>query len=331
MAQIPKPPYDAELIAVFEQLGAPHTFSLEMLPAVQQGLTAASTAETVIAATSYAHEEITIPGPGGDIILSVFRPKGGASPKGGRPAIYFVHGGGMVLGDRFTGVVAGVKWASSCGAICISVEYRLAPQHPAPAQIDDCYAGLKWVGGHLKDLGIDPARLMVAGSSAGGNFAAALALRVRDQGGPKLCAQLLDCPMMDDRMESVSSKQYLAEGSWSRGSNLMAWKAVLGDRLGGPNVSIYEAPGRATDLSNLPPAFICAGSAELFRDECVSYATRLWACGTQAELHVWAGGFHTFETMAPNAKVSIQAFEAQKKWAMRMLLQENDKQISSNL
>jgi acetyl esterase/lipase len=96
-------------------------------------------------------------------------------------------------------------------------------------------------------------------------------------------------------------------------------------------VSIYEAPGRATDLSNLPPAFICAGSAELFREECVSYATRLWACGTQAELHIWAGGYHTFETIAPNVKVSIQAFEAQVKWAMRMLLQESNKEFSSNL
>jgi acetyl esterase/lipase len=154
--------------------------------------------------------------------------------------------------------------------------------------------------------------LIIAGSSAGGGTAAGTALLSRDRGGPRLCGQVLICPMLDDRNETISSHQYVEEGSWSRGSNLLGWTCLLGDRRGGDQVSIYAAPARATDLSRLPPAFIDVGSAEVFRDEAVNYASLLWKSEVQAELHVFAGGFHGFDLLVPNAGFSIAAREARR-------------------
>lgn len=204
-------------------------------------------------------------------------------------------------------------------AVIISVEYRLAPEHPDPAPVEDGYAALVWVGDNLAELGINPAKLMIAGGWAGGGLAAGVALYARDHGGPPLCAQLLICPMIDDRLESLSSHQYINDGTFSRGSAETGWDALLGERRGGKNVSIYAAPSRATDLSGLPPAFIEVGSAEIFRDDNVSFASLLWACSVQAELHVWPGAFHRFQAFAPKAALSIVADETREAWVRRIL------------
>ena len=160
---------------------------------------------------------------------------------------------------------------------------------------------------------------MIAGSSAGGGLAAGVALYARDRGGPALCAQLLQCPMIDDRLESLPSHQYITDGTFSRGSAETEWNALLGDRRGGKNVSIYAAPSRATDLSGLPPAFIEVGSAEIIRDDNVAFASHLWASGMQAELHVWPGAFHRFQAFAPTATVSIVADTTREAWVRRIL------------
>jgi acetyl esterase/lipase len=172
---------------------------------------------------------------------------------------------------------------------------------------------------HGQDLHIDPERLMIAGSSAGAGIAAGVALLARDRGGPSLIAQLLNSPMLDDRNDSISSHQYTHTGSWSRESNDTGWDALLGERRGTEDVSPYASPARATDLSGLPPAFVDVGSAEVFRDEAVGYASALWAAGVQAELHVWAGGFHMFHGPAPTAAVSIAAVTARAGWVARTL------------
>ncbi|TNY34726.1 hypothetical protein EIO00_22320 [Thermomonospora catenispora] len=129
------------------------------------------------------------------------------------------------------------------GLVAVSVEYRLAPEHPHPAQIEDCYAGLTWTAEHAGELGIDPGRIIVAGVSAGGGLAAAMALLARDRGGPALAGQMLLCPMLDDRNDTPSAHQMAGRGVWDRTANETAWNAVLGEARGGPEVSCYAARG----------------------------------------------------------------------------------------
>jgi acetyl esterase/lipase len=144
----------------------------------------------------------------------------------------------------------------------------------------------------VDELGIDPSRLIIAGASAGGGLAAGTTLLARDRRGPALMGSLLMCPMIDDRNLTPSSHQIDGVGVWDRGSNEMGWRALLGERRGTESVSIYASPSRATDLSGLPPTFIDVASAEVFRDEAVAYASRIWADGGIAELHVVPGGYH---------------------------------------
>ncbi|CAM1509919.1 Fc.00g002540.m01.CDS01 [Cosmosporella sp. VM-42] len=318
-ADIPKPPYDPQLATVLSAIAAPPDFLHEHIPILRDAQNAAATLETTLANEPFTHEERSVPTSNGFVIISIFRPKGVASSRAGQPGIYYMHSGGMICGNRFTGMKGVLQWGRETGAICITVEYRLAPEHPYPAPLEDSYAGLKWVSDHAGELGINPKFLMVAGQSAGGNLATAMTLLSRDRNGPKLCAQLLDSPMLDDRMETNSSHQFIREGSWSRGSNETAWNAYLGSSVGKPSISAYAAPSRATDVSNLPPAFICAGSAEIFRDESVAYAQKLWAAGVQCELHVWPGGWHCFDMMVPENPVSKVSIETRAAWVRRTL------------
>ena len=318
-ANIPKPPYDPELATVLAAIAAPPDFLPEHIPILRDAQNAAETLDITLANEPFTHEERTVSVPNGSIALSIFRPTGVASSRAGQPGIIYMHSGGMICGNRFTGMKGVLQWGRETGAVCITIEYRLAPEHPYPAPLEDCYAGLKWVSDHSGELGINPKFLMVAGQSAGGNLATAVALLARDRNGPKICAQLLDSPMLDDRMETNSSYQFVREGSWSRGSSETAWNAYLGSSAGKSDVSVYASPARASDVSNLPPAFICAGSAELFRDESVEYAQKLWAAGVQCELHVWPGAWHCFDMIVPDHPVSRVSIETRAAWVRRTL------------
>jgi acetyl esterase/lipase len=234
-------------------------------------------------------------------------------------ALCNIHSGGMVAGDNRTGIALLLDWAEDLGAAVISVEYRLAPETPHPGPVEDCYAGLAWTAGHAQELGIDPGRIVVVGGSAGGGLAAAVALLARDRGGPALAGQMLMIPMLDDRNDTPSAVQMAGAGVWDRADNEVGWTALLGAARGGPDVSPYAAPARASDLSGLPPAFIDVGSAETFRDEAVTYASRIWQAGGVAELHVWPGGFHGFMNLSPQAAVSRDAAAAELKWLRRIL------------
>lgn len=271
--------------------------------------------EVLLAGRGLTDKDIHIPASTGQLTLSVFAPEKQTSDV---PGIYWIHGGGMIMGDRF-GAGDALDLAQSSGAVVVSPEYRLAPENPSPAPIDDCYAGLLWFAEHARELGVDPERLILAGGSAGGGLAAATVLRIRDEGGPTLAGLILLSPMLDDRMTSVSSRQFLGGVPWTRMSNEFGWQCLLGDRAGGDDVSIYEAPGRAEDLAGLPPTFVDVGSADLFRDETVSFASRIWACGGSAELHVWPGGYHGFELMAPTSTLAVTAVAARERWLDRLL------------
>ena len=253
---------------------------------------------------------------GAEIVVSVISRKDRTSTG---PGIYFMHGGGMVMGNRFAGAKPLVDWALKHDAVCVTVEYRLAPEHPAPTPVEDCYAGLLWMAENAAMLNVDPNRLVIFGGSGGGGLAAGTTLLARDRNGPRLLAQLLQCPMVDDRNDTVSAQHYDGVGVWDTTSNKTAWRAVLGDRCGSDDVSMYSAPARATDLSGLPPTFIDVAAHEVFRDECVTYAMRILAAGGQCELHVWGGAFHGFYDIAPQSEVALACVAARESWLERIL------------
>jgi acetyl esterase/lipase len=318
----PPPPFDPELgaalSAIAEQM--PAALTADLIPAMRSGgALEQPTDEDLRRDGRFTIEERAVPGPDGapDISLLICRPTAAATQTLG--CVYFTHGGGMILGDNRTGVLEALDWAEEFGMVVVSVEYRLAPETPHPGPIDDCYAGLVWTAKHSAELGFDPARMIVAGGSAGGGLAAALALMARDKGGPELVGQMLIYPMLDDRNNTVSANQMAGLGVWDRTANETGWTALLGDARGGPDVSPYAAPARETDLSNLPPAFIDVGSAETFRDEDVDYASRIWQAGGRAELHVWPGSFHGFDAMVPTAVISQDARAARVRWLHRLL------------
>ena len=263
-------------------------------------------------------DEQQVPGPAGDpdVSLLILRPVGRTAPV---PAIYHIHGGGMIMGHNRFGIAELVDYVVELGVAVVSVEYRLSPEHPHPAPIEDCYAGLVWTAEHAADLGIDPSRLLLFGGSAGGGLAAALALLARDRGGPDLSHQILLCPMLDDREITQSSREYDGLGVWDPAANRLGWTSLLGDARGGPDVPPYAAPSRAADLSGLPPAYVDVGSAEIFRDEAIDYAARLVRAGVSVELHMWAGGFHGFESLAPYAAVTKDAAAARLNYLHRQL------------
>ncbi|GAA3722149.1 acetyl esterase/lipase [Spinactinospora alkalitolerans] len=317
------PPFDAELSAALQAMvmagQAPGTLTPDLIPALRERNALQRPGDEELRRGGRIEiEERGIPGPESapDLSVLICRPAGAATPA---PGVYNIHGGGMIMGDNRTAITALLDWVEQLGVIVVSVEYRLAPEHPHPAPVEDCYAGLLWTAANAAEVGIDPQRLLIAGASAGGGLAAAVALMARDRGGPALLGQMLICPMLDDRNETPSSHELDGEGVWDRTSNLTGWGALLGEQRGGPDVSPYAAPARADDLSGLPPAFVDVGSVETFRDEDVAYATRIWQAGGSAELHVWPGGFHGFDLMLPQAALSQAAQAARVQWIRRLL------------
>ncbi|UNX53538.1 alpha/beta hydrolase [Georgenia sp. TF02-10] len=319
----PPVPFDPEVAAalpLIHQALPPDAFTLESLPALRQGgLTVEPPSDEDLArGGAFEVQERRVPGPAGapEVPVLICRP---SAATGAVAAIYHTHGGGMVIGDARTGLPGVLDWAEELNLAVVSVDYRLAPETPHPGPVEDCYAGLVWLAENAEELGVDPRRIVIAGASAGGGLAAAVALLARDRGGPALLGQLLMCPMLDDRNDTVSAHQMAGLGIWDRTSNETGWTALLGQAAGGPDVSPYAAPARATDLSGLPPALIDVGSAETFRDEDVAYASRIWAAGGVAELHVWPGGCHGYDGFVPTAPISVQTQAARLAWLRRLL------------
>jgi acetyl esterase/lipase len=239
----------------------------------------------------------------GRVRMTVLRPRDAA---GDLPVLYWMHGGGMVIGNRYMDDARLGAWCRLLSCVCVSVEYRLAPEAPYPLPLDDCDEGLRYVVDHTGDLGIDPRRIGVGGRSAGGGLAAALALRWRDRTDNPLAFQYLEYPMLDDRMDTPSSK---LDGLplWSRESNAFGWRAYLGDRCGTDQVPPDAAPSRAVELAGLPPTFITVGTADCLRDEAIDFAARLCRANVLTELHVYAGAVHGFDMFADCAVVRCAA------------------------
>lgn len=235
------------------------------------------------------------------------------------PALYWLHGGGMIAGSLQADQPYCTQLAAATGCVVIAANYRLAPEHPHPTPSEDAYAGLEWTVDHSGELGIDPHRLAVGGSSAGGGLAAAVALMARDRNGPTITFQYLMYPMLDDRQTSGSSIEFSGIPTWSRERNSFAWRCLLGDEAGSPTVSPYAAPGRVTDHADLPPALVQVGELDLFRDEDISYASCLMQAGVPVELHVYPGAYHGFELVAPDAAISRRALRDRNEALIRAL------------
>ncbi|MFF0401163.1 alpha/beta hydrolase [Streptomyces sp. NPDC005248] len=312
-----RPDLDPELRELLADMPLMSQLSQEVL-AQLRGLPS-TPVESLLAHRSVDRCEITVPvKDGAPMPLSVFSPAR-TDRTTAAPCIYWMHGGGMVMGDRFSQIDIPLEWLDEFGAVVVSVDYRLAPEATGTALVDDCYQGLLWVAEHAAELGIDPGRFVVAGASAGGGLAAGVTLLARDLGTPAIAAQMLICPMLDHRNTSTSSCQYSdGPGVWTREMNEFGWRCVLGD-LTGDQVPAYVSPALADDLSGLPTTYIDTGSAEVFRDEDTDYATRIWAAGGQAELHVWAGGFHGFDALYPQAHISATARRTRTDWLVRVL------------
>jgi acetyl esterase/lipase len=227
------------------------------------------------------------------VVVRVHRPKGVDDPL---PCLYSIHGGGYVLGSYDMDDAKFDRYCPRFPCVGVSVEYRLAPETPYPGPLDDCYAGLRWTRDHAAELGVDPDRIGIAGVSAGGGLAAALALLARDRGEVPVAFQLLECPMLDDR-QTTSSSRRAGLPIWSRESNTFGWQSYLGDLYGG-DVPAYAAPARAVELSGLPPALVIVGGADGFRDEDIEYALRLNQAGVPTELHVLPGAPHGVQFFA---------------------------------
>ncbi len=212
-----------------------------------------------------------------------------------RACVFSIHGGGYVLGNVEGDDPAMDRWCQAFDIVGVSVEYRLAPETAFPGPLEDCYAGLRWTFEHAEELGIDRNRIGIHGVSAGGGLCAALALLTRDRGEFDLAFQLLDCPMLDDRQATPSS-QADKLAIWSRESNTFGWQSYLGDLYGQDDIPYTAVPARADDLAGLPPAYVCVGGADGFRDEDIDYARRLYAAGVPCELHVYPGAPHGVES-----------------------------------
>ncbi|WP_439675713.1 alpha/beta hydrolase [Embleya sp. MST-111070] len=312
-----RPALDPELRDLLSEMPLMSELTMELLAQLRQY--PSTPVESLLADRRVDRREVTVPAKDGTPIpLSVFTP-GSADRTTAAPCVYWIHGGGMVMGDRFSQIDIPLEWLDAFGAVVVSVDYRPAPEATGTVPVDDCYQGLLWVAEHAQELGVDPARIIVAGASAGGGLAAGVTLLARDLGTPAIAAQILTCPMLDHRNNSTSSRQYSGgPGVWTREMNDFGRRCVLGD-LTDDDVPAYVSPSPADDLSNLPTTYIDTGSAEVFRDEDTDYATRIWAAGGQAELHVWAGGFHGFDALYPQAHISATARRTRTDWLARLL------------
>ena len=282
-------------LAAYLDLGG-GCLALSDTPALGAGVAAAVAAAGI--ATRPGVEIADVPLPDSPVTVRVYRPSGRHAAL---PVLLWVHGGGLVIGNVAQDDLLVGELVDSVGCAVVSVEYRLAPEHPYPVPLEDCHAALRWVA---EQPDFDRTRIAIGGASAGAGLAAALALLARDRAEVSPVFQLLLYPMLDDRNIAPASTVLPDTLVWSRENNRIGWNAYLGGGAGSEDVPRYAAAARAVDLGGLPPAYVAVGELDLFLDEDIDYARRLLAAGVAAELHVYPGAYHGFDAIAPQAGVS---------------------------
>jgi acetyl esterase/lipase len=243
----------------------------------------------------------------GNVHVRIIGPQAGGAP---RPAILWIHGGGYVLGSAQQDDKLCARFAERLDIVVVSVDYRLAPEHPYPTPLEDCFAAFEFLHRHAGELGIDPTRVVVGGMSAGGGLAAALTLLVHDRKRPAPALQLLVYPMLDDRtvLKNVDGRFHRM---WNQKSNAYGWRSYLGRAPGSPEVTHHAAPARRESFAGLPPAWIGVGTLDLFHDEDLAYAARLREAGVPTSVETVEGAFHGFDAVMPTKPVSERFFAAQ--------------------
>lgn len=295
---------DPELIPFFEAL--PPLDLISDIPAARAMLRARAAANPPQADDRFQSRDTTVDGPDGNWIpIRIYTP----TSTGERlfPLLIYTHGGCFITGDLDTADSQCRPICAGANAIVISVDYRLAPEHPFPAQLDDCYAVLLWAVDRAAELGIDPARIAVGGRSAGGCLATAMTLRAREENGPGLIYQLLLVPALDDRLETPSSHTITDERVLNRETCEAMWTFYL---QGMSPEAPYAIPMRAKDLTGLPPAGIVICQHDPLRDEALEFANRLLAAGVPTEIQLIPGAYHVFETQAPRSRLAVRATNA---------------------
>ena len=242
--------------------------------------------------------------------LRIYAPAG----QNNRAAMLYIHGGGMIIGSPAMDDALLSSIAAELDIVIVSPEYRLAPEHPYPAAMDDCHSAWQWIQGNLASRGIDSTRIAIGGESAGGGLAAGLVLRIHDEGGPQPVAQWLFCPMLDDKTALDRSLDDVDHFVWNNKMNLVGWTSYLGKDIGSDEVSVYAAPARREDLRGLPKAWIGVGDVELFYEEDKEYAKKLTASGVPCELDVVSGAPHAFEGVAPESQLARDYMTRAKSW-----------------
>lgn len=231
--------------------------------------------------------------------LRVFTPSG----PGPHPAVYWIHGGGMIAGSAELDTAYCAELSVRVGAVVVAADYRLAPEHPYPAPLQDVLAGLRWLFTAAGELNVDPGRIAVGGSSAGGGLAAGLALLNRDQDRLPLAFLYLMYPMLDPTHSSASAREFSSIPTWNRAHSEFAWSCYL---AGAAPVPPYAAPALAEDVAGLPPVLLQTAELDLFRDEDIAFAAKLMQAGVPTELHVYPGAYHGFELNCPESFVGAR-------------------------
>jgi acetyl esterase/lipase len=267
-------------------------------------------------------EEVVVPGVEGAPPTSarVYRPAQAQPGSPAMPALLWLHGGGFLLGSPEQDEASSIGFVRELGITVVAARYRLAPEHPAPAAVEDAYSSLQWLVANAGSLGVDPERVAIGGASAGGGLAAALSLYAHDRGIVRPAFQLLVYPMLDDRTVTRDDLDGRGVRAWTPGSNRFAWTSYLRTEPGSDDVSPYAAPARRTDLSGLPPAWVGVGTLDLFHDEDLVYAARLVEAGVPCEVRVIEGAFHGFDAIFRRAGISRTFWREQADALRRALL-----------
>ncbi|MER2107088.1 MAG: alpha/beta hydrolase [Solibacillus sp.] len=250
-----------------------------------------------------------IEGPDGDALrVRIYKQKGATNTL---PALLWIHGGGYVMGVPEGDDGLCQRFAKEANCIVVSVDYRLAPEHPYPAPLEDCYSALKWVADNSETLNIDPNRIGIAGASAGGGLTAALALLAKDRQGPSLIFQMPLYPMINDLNDNFSNKEITGNYIWNHSLNERGWSMYLGNLKDRGNIPYHAAPARATieELQGLPYTYTCVGQLDPFRDETLQYVTKLAQAGVDVDFHLYAGAYHGFESLNPHADMANKAIQ----------------------
>lgn len=279
---------------------------LDHLEAVREGMESSPTSPI---AEDILVEDRIINGPEGNPLrLRIYKLRGETKTL---PALLWIHGGGYVIGTPEGDDGLCQRFVKGAGCVVVSVDYRLAPEHPYPAPLEDCYSALQWLANNSETLNIDKNRIGIAGASAGGGLTAALALLAKDRQGPSLICQMPLYPMINDLNDSFSNKEITGDFIWNYSLNESGWSMYLGDLKESENIPYYAAPARATveDLQGLPYTYTCVGQLDPFRDETLQYVTKLAQAGVDVDFHLYAGAYHAFETLNPHSDIANKALQ----------------------